>query len=326
MKNVKILFKHHLSVWSNLLIEAQTHGNAAEFLLANNARTTVFYLEAITRLLAAVHDKKTFAKLKERFKLLEDSFGVMDYYQGLITDFSSNPKIPTALVDALKEQQNTAVFKTNALLIEQGWLGKNAVRLNKIKQLSKKIDWLDDEKFNSVLYEFYQNDIEKITQQLSAPLNEIEADVHELRRDLRWLSIYPQAFKGFVVLKPARITAAKWNKYLTPKVISSPFNQLTRADDITPIEMNANAFYALSWLIDALGTLKDQGLRLLALTQIWHEIDAANAESLALTALGREQANQTEILSAARIVVAQVKRDLVLKSLLAVRRTARSTT
>lgn len=326
MKNVKILFKHHLSVWSNLLIEAQTHGNAAEFLLANNARTTVFYLEAITRLLAAVHDKKTFAKLKERFKLLEDSFGVMDYYQGLITDFSSNPKIPTALVDALKEQQNTAVFKTNALLIEQGWLGKNAVRLNKIKQLSKKIDWLDDEKFNSVLYEFYQNDIEKITQQLSAPLNEIEADVHELRRDLRWLSIYPQAFKGFVVLKPARITAAKWNKYLTPKIINSPFNQLARADDITPIEMNANAFYALSWLIDALGTLKDQGLRLLALTQVWHEIDAANAESLALAALGREQANQAEILSAARIVVAQVKRDLVLKSLLAVHRTARSTT
>ena len=90
--------------------------------------------------------------------------------------------------------------------------------------------------------------------------------------------------------------------------------------------MNANAFYAMSWLIDALGTLKDQGLRLLELSKVWGEIEGVDAQELALAALGREQASQAEILSAARIVVAQVKRDLVLKSLLAVRRTARSTT
>lgn len=326
MKNVKILFKHHLSVWANLLIEAQNHSNAAEFLLANNARTTLFYLEAITRVLGTMHDKKNFAKLNERFKLIEDSFGEVDYHQTWATDFAGNPKIPTAVLDSVTAQTSIALFKCNALLIEQGWLGKNASRLSKVKQLSKKIDWLDDEKFSAKLYEFYQTEISKITQQLGESLDEIEAGVHELRRDVRWLSIYPQAFKGFVTLKPARITAAKWNKYLTPKIVNSPFNQLTRADDIAPIEMNANAFYAMSWLIDALGTLKDQGLRLLELSKVWGEIEGVDAQELALAALGREQANQTEILSAARIVVAQVKRDLVLKSLLAVRRTEHSTT
>lgn len=320
MKNVKILFKHHLSVWANLLIEAQNHSNAAEFLLANNARTTLFYLEAITRVLGTMHDKKTFAKLNERFKLIEDSLGAMDCQQTWATEFDGNKKTPATIVDAVNAQSKTAIFKCNALLLQQGWLGKNAARLTKIKQLSKKIDWLDDDKFSAKLYVFYQNEINKITEQLGEPLNEIEAGVHELRRDLRWLSIYPQAFKGFVVLKPASVTAAKWNKYLTPKIINSPFNQLTRADDITPMELNTNAFYALSWLIDALGTLKDQGLRLHELSKVWHDVEGLDAQALAIAALGREQANQTEILSAARIVVAQVKRDWVLKSLLAVRR------
>ena len=44
-KHVKILFKHHLTVWSNFLIEATLQKNAATWLLENNARTTLFYLD-----------------------------------------------------------------------------------------------------------------------------------------------------------------------------------------------------------------------------------------------------------------------------------------
>ena len=72
-KHVKILFKHHLTVWSNFLIEATLQKNAATWLLENNARTTLFYLEAMTYVLATMHDDKKLTKLNERFKLIGDT-------------------------------------------------------------------------------------------------------------------------------------------------------------------------------------------------------------------------------------------------------------
>ncbi|MGL4768447.1 MAG: hypothetical protein ACRCV6_10285 [Formosimonas sp.] len=314
MKHVKAAFKQHLAQWGAHLAAARGQDNPAAFLLAQQARTTLFYLQAMCRLLGQVHDKKKFGKLKERFKLMEDALGAVDYQQGLLRDFADNPQIPAAVLDVVERDHAAALAQTNELLIQQGWLGKKAQRMDKVKQLCRQIDWLSDAQFNAVLRPFYQSQIDALTEQLSQPLVEIEAGVHELRRDLRWLSIYPQAFKGFVTLKPARGTAAKWSKYLTPKIIASPFNQLPRVADIEPIELNANPFYALSWLIDALGTLKDQGLRVQALTQ------CLNDETQAIATLGAGQASPSEILTAAQIVAAQVKKDGVLSNLLATRR------
>ena len=320
-KHVKILFKHHLTVWSNFLIEATLQKNAATWLLENNARTTLFYLEAMTYVLATMHDDKKLTKLNERFKLIEDSLGTMDYYAGMIKNFKGNKKIPVSIIAHLEVELQTATFKTNALLHEQAWLGKDADRMDKVKQIVRKIDWLSDADFTEQLQRFYQKRITKLTTQLTQPLNEIEAGVHELRRDVRWLSIYPQAFKGFIVLKPARITAQKWNKYLTEEVLGSRFNLLTPADDIIDVlQLNANNFYALSWLIAALGMLKDQGLTWMGLTEAFRAVNnepLERAQALALNALGREQANPDEILAAARMIVAQVKKDGVLSGLVA---------
>jgi hypothetical protein len=319
MKHVKVLFKHHLSVWSNLLVEADLQANPAVWLLSNNARTVLFYLEAMTRLLAQMHHPKKFTKLNERFKCLEDGLGSMDYYAGLLKDFKGNKKIPATIVSELDEQYQTEAFKFNALLREQGWLGNKANRMTKIKQAIKEIDWLEDAAFKDELKRYYLQQIEQLNKQISEPFTDIEAGIHELRRDVRWLSIYPQAFKGLVALKPA-VAAQKWQKYCTPEIINSPFNQLPRADDVTDVLMlNANPFYAMSWLIAALGTLKDQGLRLLALSQAWQRTEGLTpeqADERALATLGAGQASEQELLDAARKIAVQVKRDAVFSGLL----------
>ena len=320
MKHSKVLFKHHLTVWQHLLLEAAQQPDAATALLAGNARTTLFYLEAITRLLNAVHEQKKMGKLNERFKLLEDSLGDMDHYAALIEAFASNPKIPAEVVAHLVLKLQKATAQTNALLVEQGWMGNKARRMARTKDAVKELDWLTDAGFKAKVHAYYQEQMVKTIEALQQPMTEIEAGVHELRRDVRWLSIYPQAFKGFFVLKPARMVAQKWQKYLTPEIVSSPFNRLTRVDDMTEvIELNQNNFYAMSWLIAALGTLKDQGLALLELSQAWAEVQMlvpAEAHQLALDALGAAQANEQELLSAANQIALQVKKDRLFEGLL----------
>ena len=321
MKHSKVLFKHHLTVWSNFLVEATLQKNAATWLLENNARTTLFYLEAMTYVLATMHDDKKLTKLNERFKLIEDSLGTMDYYAGMINDFKGNKKIPVSIIAHLEVELQTATFKTNALLHEQAWLGKDADRMDKVKQIVRKIDWLSDDALIEKLHNVYHEKTADITAALSQPIVSIEDDLHELRRDIRWLSIYPQAFKGYITLtRPRAIVARKFNKYLTDEVVHSPYNVLTSVPDIiSPVQLNANNFYAMSWFIAALGTLKDQGLRLDALTHAIHvtqKISPEAAQAQALAALGPQQAPLAEIIQAAEFAMKQIKTDGIFVGLL----------
>ena len=52
MKNTKALFLHHLTALSNQLTASSLQDNPALWLYQNNARTTLFYLEGMTRELA----------------------------------------------------------------------------------------------------------------------------------------------------------------------------------------------------------------------------------------------------------------------------------
>lgn len=320
MKHVKVLFKHHLTVWSHLLIEAAPQSSPATALLNNNARTQLFYLEGMTRLLASFDNKKTWLKLNESFKELEDALGLIDYFEGFIKDFKSNKTIPSAILTSLNKQKQLAEFKANATLKQQGWLDKNIKPLDRIKKTIKKIDWPDDATFKKNLHGFYAKQIQAIQTQLEKPLLEIESGIHELRRDVRWLSIYPHAFKGFIVLKPRTIVAKKFDKYITTEITDSPFNQLVRADDLDEVLLlNMPNFYAMSWLIAALGTLKDQGLALEILSKEWAALDGINtnqAHTLSLNALGKQQASAEELLLAANTIVQHIKRDGIFNGLL----------
>lgn len=320
MKNIKTLFKHRLSVLSHQLLAAEQQKSPAMWLYQNDARTSLFYLEAMCRVLGAAGNAKRFDKLKAQFKMLEDALGELDYYDAWWHEFSANKAISADVLMAIDHQRDLAELRLNGLLKKEAWLLSKSTRVTKIKKQIKKINWPSDTDFVAHAHDFYQHTIADINAHLAKPLVDIEADVHELRRDVRWLSIYPQAFKGFFSLKPARVTYQKFGKYLSAEVVNSPFNRLQAADDVVPLLLNQNNFYAMSWLIATLGTIKDQGLRLELLTHALQTVEGLPddaAQSKALELLGQQQATHVQLISAANFVAQKIKRDAVLSGLLA---------
>ena len=103
--------------------------------------------------------------------------------------------------------------------------------------------------------------------------NSIDDGLHEFRRKLRWLSIYAAVSDGQVQLKKIKHASEDLKKYLTDEIVKLPYNQLPSAKKgVMPIYIESPNFYALSWLIQELGNLKDMGLK-------WKVIDEATVNA-----------------------------------------------
>ena len=68
--------------------------------------------------------------------------------------------------------------------------------------------------------------------------------MHELRRKLRWLSIYPHAFCGAIQFAVAKSTAPHLKKYMTTEIIKSPFNTFPQVgDNKNIVQLNRAIFW-----------------------------------------------------------------------------------
>ena len=320
MKYSKQLFTHYMTIWARLLQQSAGQDNPATYLLAQDARTPLFYLEAMTRVLMHEHNPKKMRRLNEWFKKMEDALGLMDYYAGLIKDFKGNRKIPQSIKLDLSEKFKSAATNLNTLLVELGWLGEHANRVQKVHRYNQEMDWLGQKDMRRALKNRYQNDIHSIVRSMKRPIEQIERDVHELRRDVRWLSIYPQAFKGLINLQAIKSTPSGLLKYATPEIVQSPYNQLPRVANVNKIlHLNTSAYYAMSWLIAQLGVLKDSGLRLLALAELLQthqKLSETEALKNAQTILGTTQPSIDDLLNTARGLILQMQNDKVFSQLL----------
>ena len=143
---------------------------------------------------------------------------------------------------------------------------------------------------------------------------------HELRRELRWLSIYPQALRGLIQMKPSIDSPEYLKKYLTPEIINSPFNKMPEAAAGQPIiYVEADYFYALSWLIAELGKLKDNGLKIVVLkeaVQSLNKVSDGDAEQQALLFCGEGQITTLAILEKSKNASLQFFGERVLEQML----------
>ena len=139
----------------SLLANAQNQKNPALWLYSNNARTTLFMLEALAKLYAGLHNKKRFTKIKEQFKVLEDVIGAIDYYDSIAKDFVSKKNIAPAIINYLQAQTREKIQSFNELLVEKKWLNKDENRVDKIRNKIKDADWLDEEKEINEIGDFY---------------------------------------------------------------------------------------------------------------------------------------------------------------------------
>jgi hypothetical protein len=262
----KARFIYFLNQVNDILEKADSSENAALTIYTENIRTPFFMLEGLTRLYKKIHNRKEFKKLNTYFKNIEDLLGAIDFYDGFHKEFMSQKKIPDSIKNYIQGKTDEKLKDLNRLLKEDKWIGKHKKRISKIKQKLDKIDWLQEKDETIEILNIYQDDINKITKKYSnksLKFTDVETDVHELRRELRWISIYPQALRGLMQLKTDDRPEGYLTKYLTFEIINSPYNVMPDGSGLQEhILLNINYFYALSWMIAELGKLKDIGLKI----------------------------------------------------------------
>lgn len=296
-------FQYHLSHLQTLLDKAATQKNPALWLYKNDARTPLFMLEGLAKLYISVNNPKKFTKLKAQFKLLEDTLGAIDYYDNIAKDISVNKKIPAGITSYLHAQTREKIQSLNEILVEKEWLSTGGIRIKKIQKKLAKADWLEEGAEINAINEFYGHSIYTITEFIKNDqlhFTNIESDVHELRRKLRWLSIYPQALRGSIQLAKNKKMPQHLAKYLTSQITGSPYNKMPDAGDVTYfLLLEQNYFYALSWMIDALGKIKDRGLHVVAVKEALQQttkLSDADALKKTYQLLGTKQTKLEQLL------------------------------
>ena len=274
MKQGKTRFDYQLNKVNALLTESKNHENPALWLFLHDLRTPMFMLESLSKMYAQFHNKAFFTELNERFKEVEDVLGAIDYYASFLKEFQSDDKIPISIKSYLETKTREKIIAFNGILLKNGW--NNGKTLKKINDGLAIAKWQNQEDEIANVEKYYFKQIKKIHEFVAKTTFEfknVESEVHELRRKLRWLSIYPQALQGAIQLHEIKTNSEQLKKYLTEAILTSPFNKLPESkDNKHHLFLEKNNFLALSWMISELGKLKDKGLKITCLKNAFQEI------------------------------------------------------
>lgn len=289
MKHGPARFEKQLDKLETLMLTASKSHNPALFLYSNDARTPLFMLEALCRLYRNLHNRKKFEKLKAEFKFLEDALGGIDYYEAYAKQFQEHPEVPVNVREYMQAQAREKIQALNEFLAEEKWTGEKANRIKKIRAILSEMDWMNPKEEIKAIRDFYEDEIEEIkaeAKDIAGGFTEMEHQVHEFRRDLRWLSIYPQALNGCMQTLDSGLSAESTADYLTPEITQSRYNVMPdAAENKWFLLLEKNYFYALSWMINELGKIKDEGLKYFAATEAYQQIEGLNAKEAGSKAL-----------------------------------------
>lgn len=301
-------FDFFLNQLQEVFSKAKEAENIGLSVYQQGIRTPLFMLEALSRIYQKSLNEDPFKKLRQHFKAFEDQLGTIDYYDGFRKEFSNNNSIPESIKEFVERRMNEEIEKFNALLIEEKWLSEDEHRISKSYKKLKEVAWPSEEEDKEGIKNLYKESINKITEKVAdgeIAFKDVESDVHELRREIRWLSIYPQSLRGMIQLKPSTETPEYIKKYLTPEIINSPYNKLPDPGSLTDIiYFDTNHYYAMSWLIAALGSLKDNGLRIEVIAEALmaenKNLEKSQAEKKAFSICGAGQISLDFILKSAK--------------------------
>ncbi len=314
-------FLFYSSQLQALFVSAAKQKNPALWLYENNARTSLFMLEALTRLHDNAFDETFLNKWHMRFKKLEDEFGLLDYYIAFEKEFKSNKNITKPILTNFTQNAEFVSGRINSRLNDKEWLSGKLLNFN--VKLGQYTLFYDEEHVAELRY-VIEKEIEKIKSvalKLNYSFTEIELEVHEMRRKLRWISIYAQALNGLIQAKPTSEKVKYTTNYLTKDIVKSPYNKLPIKPEKTAImEYDSDSFFALSWVIKELGILKDNGLRIEALSNAIQQVEKTDEQSStekAIVLLGvKKDAMQVILKQASDMIYNFIAKDKILDTIL----------
>jgi hypothetical protein len=229
-----------------------------------NARNNFFDLEAAFRIFRKTHSKEVADPLYEIYKSAEDSLGKYDFINSSSSKILSDTELPEALKEKIIHQEKKARIELKQFLHKEKWLPDATENVSKQAEKMKDILATDSEDFRYEYIKFLSKNISKIDEEYrkgELDPHLLEEGIHEIRRKIRWISIYAKISGGFIQTQKKEKINSEYKKYLTEEIISSPFIKLPLCPEgLEPITIRFENFVALSWMIQALGELKDEGL------------------------------------------------------------------
>ena len=305
----------------NLLTKAAKQKDPALWLYKNGARSTLFMLEALTRLHKNAFDEKLFEKWNKRFKKLEDVLGQIDEYDALEKTFKANKKVSKEVIKYYTVHKENYLEKLNRRLSTKDWLNEKVLSFD---QKLNEFEVTYNEHYIGELRIAMEDEIDAIlyfTLKSDYHFTKIEEQVHEIRRKLRWLSIYAQALRGLVQLKKSGKRKKYAINYFTKDILGSPYNKvIAKPKNAAIIEFDSDSFFALSWIINELGKQKDIVLNLYQLRDaiyVTEEVSKEDATKKAIATMGLKATVEEDVLKeASRLIEVFIAKDKVLDHLI----------
>jgi hypothetical protein len=279
------------------------------------ARNDLFQLEAIARIYRSEFGKEKAQTLLDQIKNAEDALGAFDFNYALDKQMNAIEGLNHDLKTYFKNKSAVANTVLTTFLVDKKWVANSNDFYDELEssflsmQLSKSKEWKE------VVGELIVKELNKIHKRIDEgefrPL-QLELGVHEIRRKLRWISIYSQAANGLVQLSENSNKNSSLEKYLEPEIVSSPFNKLPKNPSGTScIEIQKNHFYALSWMITNLGKLKDVGLLKEYVDYAFNDINLNELKEIEKTykLLGLKKDSIEVVLKSSDIIINQFMED-----------------
>ncbi len=277
---------------SALFERASKSRNPALFLYTRKARQLLFMAESLLRLLDNVYNQPVVHKARRVVKKLEDNLGRIDDFDGMLQRFSKLRTIKQKQLDYFTAKRDKQLEKLNRRLKHKQFyqvfftevLADIRINIHDKDFIARlKRDMQRELRLSS---DFYKN-LEAFT--------DMETQVHELRRRLRWVSMYGESLGGVMRLKPATEKYVWEKEFITRRELDSPYNKLPLRKGLAKyIDVNKKAFYALSFVISELGNIKDEGLALPAFEKALKKTSAQNTRQAHKQAVEQLKPAQTE--------------------------------
>ncbi len=287
MKLGYIRFTKQFDIIGHIIKNAVQSDNPTEYIYQKDLRTPFFMLEGLCRVYRNIHNGKAFGKLLQQSKAVEDALGKYDFYFVLYNNIADDALLPEKVKLHIAQQRDNASLALNELMQnEEWWSGKRLYDWNKTL---RKVKWQNEKKEINAIKKVFVNEIEKAISFVNDspfPFEDMEEHVHELRRKLRWISIYCHSLDGVVDLQNVfEQEPEHLKKYFTEKIIHSPFNRFTASYRYKHyLALNKSNFLALSWMIATIGDFKDEGLELHSIHDVTSVLKLNKAENLAIEA------------------------------------------
>ena len=234
--------------------------DAADRLVAGNARETAFSLQALGRIYESLDPQ--FSVIRKKFKRLEDGIGDYAKWVELLGKGQIN-NASAAVLEKLQKKRDAALIEMEKMLKDSEFVPADTAEIAYIQSLRNFLTaykWRDAATDRQDMLAYLRNELEMIkTTRYDFSHLENGEGVHEFRRKMRWIPMEAKALNGMVTLKPTSVGCPIpiYASVVKDGVAKSKYGVLpSSANELNSITLTPCLYVQIAKLVDVVGAIK----------------------------------------------------------------------